>query len=71
MPDDQDYTDLGRLLAQPEHWTAGEVRMARMIRRSQAEAAAAFDQRDQERVGAMWAVVQQIDEALERWERSR
>ena len=71
MPDNQDYADLAELLARSEEWSEADAVRARQVRRHQADAAAAFDQRDRERVAAMWAVVHQIDDALDRWESAR
>lgn len=71
MPDDQDYAALGALLSDPEHWTESDVERARLLRRMQANAATAYDQRDTVRVAAMWRVVQQIDDALAVWEAAR
>ncbi len=71
MPDDQDYTDLGELLSQPEQWSDAEATRARRLREGQAKAAADYDQRDRVRVAAMWGVVQQLDEALAAFDASR
>ena len=64
MPDDQDYADLGELLAQSEQWSGADAARARRIRDGQAQAATDYDQRDRVRLAAMWRVVQQLDEAL-------
>ena len=64
MPDDQDYADLGELLAQREQWSDADAVRARRLRDGQAQAATDYDQRDRVRVAAMWRVVQQLDEAL-------
>ena len=43
----------------------------RSLREHQAAAAAAYDQRDKERVASMWGVVRQLDDALAVWETNR
>ena len=64
MPDDRDYADLGELLSQPERWSHADADRARLLRDRQARAATDYDQRDKDRVAAMWRVVQRLDEAL-------
>ncbi len=71
MPDDRDYAALGELLSRPEHWTEADAARARSLREHQAAAAAAYDQRDKERVASMWGVVRQLDDALAVWETNR
>lgn len=71
MPDDHDYAALEALLSGPEHWTESDVGRARLIRRMQAGAAAACDQRDTARVAAMWSVAQQVEDALAAREAAR
>jgi len=71
MPDDQDYADLQILLARPEQWTDADAKRARTLRDHQAAAAANYDQRDKVRVASMWAVVEQLDDALGTWVASR
>ena len=71
IPDDQDYADLGELISRPEQWTEADAARARSLREHQAAAAAAFDQRDRERVASMWGVVRQLDDALAVWESNR
>ena len=71
MPDDQDYADLGELIAHPEEWSDADADRARLLRNSQALAASDYDQRDQKRVAAMWSVVQQLDEALAAFDAAR
>ena len=71
MPDDQDYADLGKLLAQPEQWSAADAARARLLRDGQARAATDYDQRDTVRVAAMWRVVQQLDGALAAFDAAR
>ena len=68
MPDNKDYADLADLLSRPTEWSEADAELARTLRESQARAAAAFDQRDKSRVGSMWNVVRQLDEALSIWE---
>jgi hypothetical protein len=68
VPDNQDYADLADLLSRPTEWSEADAELARTLRESQAQAAAAFDQRDKSRVGSMWNVVRQLDEALSIWE---
>jgi len=71
VPDDQDYADLGELLAQPEQWSDADAAQARLLRDGQAQAATDYDQRDRVRVAAMWRVVQQTDEALAAFDAAR
>jgi hypothetical protein len=71
MPDNQDYADLGELLSSPGKWSEADAERARLLRESQAQAAAAYDQRDAARCAAMWRVVPQLDEALMVWEAER
>ena len=71
MPGNQDYADLGELLAHPERWSTSDADRARMLRNLQAEAAAGYDPRDKVRVVAMWQVVRQLDEALTAFDAAR
>jgi hypothetical protein len=71
MPDNQDYAALSELLLRPEQWTKADAARARSLREHQSAAAAAYDQRDKERVASMLDVVRQLDEALAVWEASR
>ena len=64
MPDDQDYADLGTLLADPESWTAEQAETVQGMRRSQEAAIAAWNVKDTRRVAAMSAVIAQMDEAI-------
>jgi hypothetical protein len=70
VPDNEDYEGLRDLLGHPEGWTESEVKQARLLRQSQAEGAAAYDQRDRRRVAAMWQVVGQLDDAIAGWDAS-
>ena len=71
MPDDQDYTDLGQVLAQPGQWSGADAARVRLLRDRQVQAAGDYDQRDQVRVAAMWRVVKQLDEALAAFDTAR
>jgi hypothetical protein len=68
MPDNQDYADLAKFLAQPEEWDAADAQRARRLRDQQAAAADEHDQRDVRRVASMREVATQLNEALARWE---
>ena len=70
MPDNEEYEGLRDLLAHPEGWTESEVKQAHLLRPSQAEGAASFDQRDRRRAAAMWPVVEQLDDAIAVWNAS-
>lgn len=71
VPDDRDYVDLAEMLARPLRWSDAEATHARLLRKSQAEAIAASDQRDRKRIAAMWNLVREIDKAITQWEKSR
>jgi hypothetical protein len=70
VPDNEDYEGLRDLLAHPEGWTESEAKQARLLRQSQAEAEASYDQRDRRRVAAMRQVVEQLDDAIAVWDAS-
>lgn len=71
MPDDQDYADLGRLLADPESWTAEQAETVQGMRRSQEAAIAAWNVKDTRRIAEMATVLGQMDEAISRWRATR
>ena len=68
MPDNQDYADLGALLADPAHWTDEQAAMARLVRRAQIGPLAAVDPRNQKLTADMAAVVKELDSAIAVWE---
>jgi hypothetical protein len=68
VPDDQDYADLGALLADPAHWTDEQAATARLVRRAQISALAEVDPRDQKRAADMAVVVKELDSAIAAWE---
>lgn len=51
-----------------EAWSEADAAKVRSLRRDQAAAAANHDQRDRHRVAQMWALVGDVDAALDRWE---
>ncbi len=68
MPDDQDYADLGRLLASPESWTDAELTFMRGIRRNQADVLSGWHPKDTKRISALRTLLHHIDVAIARRE---
>lgn len=71
MPDNQDHAELGRLLADPESWTAEQAETVQGMRRSQEAAIAAWNAKDTRQVAEMATVLAQTDEAISRWRAAR
>jgi hypothetical protein len=71
MPDHQDYAALGRLLADPESWTAEQASTVHGMRRSQSETITSWNPKDVRRVAEMTSVLRQMDEAIARWRAAR
>ncbi len=70
MPDNQDYSELRRLLASPGSWSADDAATARSLLRSQEHAVAAVHPFDSRRREAMQAVADDLRAALSTWEQA-
>jgi hypothetical protein len=71
VPDNQDYADLGRLLASPDSWSDADAVLARLLLRNQEQAVATAHPRDVRRRAGMQAVVDDLRAAVTAHERRR
>lgn len=69
MPDNQDYGDLGRLLAAPGSWSVDDAASARSLLASQDSAVASVHLLDQRRRESMQAVADDLRAAIAKYER--
>jgi len=71
VPDNQDFAELGHLLASAHNWTEREAARARGLLRAQLEAVASLHPKDARRRASMQEVVDQLEAALTAWENHR
>jgi hypothetical protein len=71
VPDNEDYAELGRLLAHPETWTRSESAYILSLRGSQAEALTEAHPKDAKRIASLQKLLDEIDGAIARWRRVR
>jgi hypothetical protein len=64
MPDNEDYAELARLLANPRAWTVEERAAMRGLLRQQTENLATVHPRDDKRRASLQALVGQVTEAI-------
>ena len=69
MPDEQDYADLGRLLASPESWDEQDAARARSLLRSQEQAVESAHPKNLRRRAVMQAVVDDLQAAVATYDR--
>lgn len=71
MPDNEDYRDLGKLLATVNAWTEADAETARSFLAAQLDAVASSQPKDLARRDSMTAVANDLRDAIARWEAER
>jgi hypothetical protein len=71
VPDNEDYAELGRLLAAPESWTDAEAAYMQSLVRSQAQEISNCHPRDDKRRKRLEQLQAQLTAAVAQWQAER